>query len=86
MTKKEIVNRNIGLTFDFVREVLKDPSIIKSVPNLEIEQARAYTKSVIKKAAITTQKDIYKIKTSDSSFPKKVAKLNKLLSKAKLIK
>ena len=38
MTKKEIVNRNIGLTFDFVREVLKDPSLIKSVPhNCEIE-------------------------------------------------
>lgn len=29
---------------------------------------------------------IYKTKTSGSSFPKKVAKLNKLLSKAKLMK
>ncbi len=38
MTKKEIVNRNIGLTFDFVREIIKDTSLIKSVPhNCEIE-------------------------------------------------
>lgn len=31
MTKKEIVNRNIGLTFDFVREIIKDPSIMDNI-------------------------------------------------------
>lgn len=33
MTKKEIVNRNIGLTFDFVREIIKDPSIMDNIPD-----------------------------------------------------
>jgi hypothetical protein len=33
MTKRETVNRNIGLTFDFVREIIKDPSIMDKIPN-----------------------------------------------------
>ncbi len=38
MTKKEIVNRNIGLTFDFVREIIKNPSLAEKLPeNCEIE-------------------------------------------------
>lgn len=32
MTKKESINRNIGLTFDLLRQIAKDPSIIKKVP------------------------------------------------------
>lgn len=32
MTKKEIINRNIGLTFDFVREIIKDPSVGETLP------------------------------------------------------
>jgi len=31
MTKKEIVNRNIGLTFDFLRQVVKDPSMLDNI-------------------------------------------------------
>ncbi len=38
MTKKETVNRNIGLTFDFVREIIKNPSIVNDLPETcEIE-------------------------------------------------
>lgn len=38
MTKKETVNRNIGLTFDFVREIIKNPSIVNDLPEIcEIE-------------------------------------------------
>ncbi|MEP7169454.1 MAG: hypothetical protein ABI855_08815 [Bacteroidota bacterium] len=38
MTKKEIVNRNIGLTFDFVRELIKNPSLAMKLPGAcEIE-------------------------------------------------
>jgi hypothetical protein len=33
MTKKEIINRNIGLTFDFLRQVVKDPALLDKVPN-----------------------------------------------------
>ena len=38
MTKKEIVNRNIGLTFGFVREVIKKPALAERLPaHCEIE-------------------------------------------------
>jgi hypothetical protein len=33
MTKKETINRNIGLTFDFLRQVAKDPSILDKIPD-----------------------------------------------------
>ena len=28
MNKREIINRNIGLTFDFVRELIDNPKVI----------------------------------------------------------
>ena len=31
MTKKEIINRNIGLTFDFLRQLVKDSSLLEKV-------------------------------------------------------
>ncbi len=33
MTNKETINRNIGLSFDFLRQVLKDPSILEKIPD-----------------------------------------------------
>ena len=33
MTNKEYTERNIGLTFDFLRQVLDDHSIIESIPD-----------------------------------------------------
>jgi hypothetical protein len=36
MTRKEIINRNIGLTFDFLRQVVKDPSLLKKIPSHSI--------------------------------------------------
>ncbi len=33
MTKKEVVNHNIGLTFDFIRYLIKNPDAIKNLPN-----------------------------------------------------
>jgi len=33
MTNKEIVERNIGLTFDFLRQVMKNPSLLEKIPN-----------------------------------------------------
>lgn len=38
MTNKETVNRNIGLLFDFVREIIRNPSIADPLPDrCEIE-------------------------------------------------
>jgi hypothetical protein len=33
MTKKEYVNRNIGLTFDFIHQVVDRPEILDTIPN-----------------------------------------------------
>ncbi len=32
MTKKETINRNIGLTFDFIRQAVKEPTLLDKVP------------------------------------------------------
>jgi len=31
MTKKEIAERNIGMTFDFIRQVVENPALAKSI-------------------------------------------------------
>jgi hypothetical protein len=33
MTKKEYVERNIGLTFDFLRHLIDHPEIIETIPD-----------------------------------------------------
>ena len=33
MTKKETINRNIGLTFDFIRQVIKEPALLDKIPD-----------------------------------------------------
>jgi len=33
MTKKELINKNIGITFDFLRYVVDHPEMINSIPN-----------------------------------------------------
>ncbi|NPA68759.1 MAG: hypothetical protein GXO50_09150 [Chlorobi bacterium] len=31
MTNKETVNRNIGLTFDFIKQIIEDPEILDNI-------------------------------------------------------
>ncbi|NOZ46313.1 MAG: hypothetical protein GXO79_05980 [Chlorobi bacterium] len=33
MTNKETVNRNVGLSFDFIRQVVKNPEMIDKIGN-----------------------------------------------------
>ena len=33
MTRREKINRNIGLTFDFLRQVVDKPEIINKIPD-----------------------------------------------------
>jgi len=33
MTNKETINRNIGLTFDFLKQIVKNPELIDKVEN-----------------------------------------------------
>jgi hypothetical protein len=38
MTKKETINRNIGLTFDFVKYLIDNPDILDKLPdNFKLE-------------------------------------------------
>jgi len=54
MTNKETVERNIGLTFDFLRQMLKKSSILDKIPDgsviefVEKDFAKRETKSYIK--------------------------------------
>ena len=31
MTNKEYIDRNIGLTFDFLRQIINDPSVLENI-------------------------------------------------------
>jgi hypothetical protein len=33
MTNKETVNRNVGLSFDFIRQIVKNPTMIDEIEN-----------------------------------------------------
>jgi len=33
MTKKETINRNIGLTFDFIRQAVNEPDLLNKIPD-----------------------------------------------------
>ena len=33
MTKREYVERNIGMTFDFIRHLIDNPEAVESMPN-----------------------------------------------------
>ena len=54
MTNKETVDRNLGLTFDFLRQVLKNPSIMDEIPTksviefVEKDYAKKETKTSVK--------------------------------------
>lgn len=38
MTKKEYAARNIGITFDFIRQIIEHPEIIDTIPdNAELD-------------------------------------------------
>ena len=38
MTNKEIVNRNVGLSFDFIRQIINNPEMIEKIDdNIIIE-------------------------------------------------
>ena len=33
MTNKETINRNVGLSFDFIRQIVKNPELIEEIEN-----------------------------------------------------
>ncbi|MDQ6756251.1 MAG: hypothetical protein M3004_04870 [Bacteroidota bacterium] len=69
MTKKETINRNIGLTFDFVREIIKNPSLAESLPpNCEVEFIEKDFS--IKDESSLNKKHIIKVKNTFESISK----------------
>ena len=63
MTNKETVERNIGLTFDFLRQVIKEPSLLDEIPNESVIEFvdKDYTK---KETKTSIEPNLYlKVKT-----------------------
>ncbi len=63
MTNRQIVERNIGLTFDFLRQVLRNPSMLDEIPSHSVIEfvEKDFT---IKESASLVKPDKYlKVKT-----------------------
>lgn len=60
MTKKETVNRNIGLTFDFIRQVVDDPNLLDAISNDSVLEF--VEKDFVKKEKKDSAKQQYKRK------------------------
>ena len=58
MTKREIVTRNIGLTFDFMRQALKKPALLDNIPNGSVLEF--VEKDFVKKKRTSEEKEILK--------------------------
>ena len=65
MTKREKINRNIGLCFDFLRQALKDPSILDGIPSgSEIEFLdKDFPKKVKSRSGKRINKSYLRVKT-----------------------
>ena len=50
MTNKETVERNIGLTFDFLRQIVKEPSILENMPDKAVIEFVDKDVSIIEKS------------------------------------
>jgi hypothetical protein len=64
MTNKETVNRNVGLSFDFIRQIVKNPKMIDKIENnstIEFLQKdypeREKTKQIIADKFIKVKRD-----------------------------
>lgn len=64
MTNKETVERNIGLTFDFLRQIVNDPTILDNMPD------KAVIEFVDKDVALTE-------KTHSKNKPNKYIRVKK---------
>ena len=40
MTNKEIINRNIGLTFDLIRKIIENPDLADKIPDNRCQNGR----------------------------------------------
>ncbi len=72
MTNKETINRNIGLTFDFLRQVLKKPGLLNDIPGGSTLEF--------------VEKDFYKIEKPATSLSSKKRKYLKVKSELELIR
>lgn len=68
MTNKEIVNRNIGLTFDFVKHLIDNPEMINKLPDYcelsFIDKDFETIKEKTNKPVRTSRKSYIKVKNS----------------------
>jgi len=67
MTKKEIVEKNIGLTFDFLRYLVDNPKLIRRIPD-KSEIVFIGKEDPVK---ITSRKNLFKVKVGHVFEPVK---------------
>ena len=67
MTNKEVVDRNIGLTFDFLRQAVKDPAMLDSIPDdsviefVDKDFTKKETKSAVKPDRFLRVKSVFEL-------------------------
>ena len=47
MTKKEYVERNIGVTFDFIKHIIDNPELMDTIPDLPPENCATCNQSFV---------------------------------------
>ena len=57
MTRKEKAQRNIKLTFDFIRQVIDDPKILDKIPNGSVLEFIEKVPEKKSKAVLATSKN-----------------------------
>ncbi|MEO8147151.1 MAG: hypothetical protein ABI723_05910 [Bacteroidia bacterium] len=60
MTRKEKINRNIGLTFDFIRQVADNPELLNNIPDGSVLEFVEKDFKTVEKKKSTTKNNSHK--------------------------
>ena len=70
MTKEEIIERNITLTFDFLRQVVKNPSIIRDIRDNSLIEFVEKDRPIVETKKAPTPDSYFKVKHQfEKTFP-----------------
>jgi hypothetical protein len=70
MTNKEKITRNIGLSFDFLREIIRKPNILNSIENNSYIEFVEKDFSMIKKTGKNKRVKYYRVKSNFEEIKK----------------
>lgn len=64
MTKKEIIDRNITLAFDFVRQIIDNPKLLDDIKDKDIVEFVETDRPIIEKRGRRRAKKFYRVHRS----------------------